>query len=96
MLTTGHVAMWSILLVGLFNSIMFSNIFALSIEGLGKYRSQGSGILFAANVGGAIIPLLQGSLADAIGIQFAFIIPVICYWYLVFYGMKGFKRVLSP
>lgn len=93
MLTTGHVAMWSILLVGLFNSIMFSNIFALSIEGLGKFRSQGSGILFAANVGGAIIPLLQGSLADTIGIQYAFIIPVICYWYLVFYGMKGSKKV---
>jgi len=93
MVTTGHVAMWSILLVGLFNSIMFSNIFALSIEGLGKFRSQGSGILFAANVGGAIIPLLQGSLADTIGIQYAFIIPVICYWYLVFYGMKGSKKV---
>lgn len=92
MLTTGHLAMWAILLVGLFNSIMFSNIFALSIEGLGKYRSQGSGILFAANVGGAIIPLLQGVLADAIGIHHAFIIPVICYWYLVYYGIKGSKH----
>ena len=82
MLTNGQFAMWSILAVGLFNSIMFPTIFTLAIAGLGKHTGQGSGILCTAIVGGAIIPLLQGLLADNIGIHHAFILPVLCYMYI--------------
>ncbi len=89
MLSFGEVAMWSILLVGLFNSIMFPTIFTLAIEGLGKHTGQGSGILCMAIVGGAIIPLLQGVLADNMGIHHAFILPVLCYLFIAFYGWKG-------
>jgi FHS family L-fucose permease-like MFS transporter len=89
MATTGHVAMWAIIAVGLFNSIMFPTIFTLAIDGLGKHTSQGSGILCMAIVGGAIIPVLQGALADSIGIHHAFIIPVLCYLYIAWYGAKG-------
>ncbi len=89
MLSTGYVAMWSILLVGLFNSVMFPTIFALSVHGLGKHTSQASGILCMAIVGGAIIPVMQGIIADNIGIQHAFFIPVICYLYIGYYALKG-------
>jgi FHS family L-fucose permease-like MFS transporter len=89
MLTFGYVAMWSILLVGLFNSIMFPTIFTLAIDGLGKHTGQGSGILCTAIVGGAIIPVLQGVIADNIGIHHAFILPVICYLFIAYYGAKG-------
>jgi len=90
-LSSGSIAMWAILLVGLFNSIMFPTIFSLALSGLGKHTSQGSGILCLAIVGGAILPLLQGFLADSSSVQFAFILPLICYLYIVFYGVKGSK-----
>lgn len=89
MLSSGKVAMWSLLLVGLCNSIMFPTIFSLGIAGLKQYTSQGSGILCLAIVGGAILPLLQGMLADQIGVQLAFILPLVCYLYIAFYGLKG-------
>lgn len=89
MLTNYSVAMWAILSVGLFNSIMFPTIFTLAIDGLGKHTGQASGILCAAIIGGAVLPLLQGLLADSIGIQHAFIIPAICYLYIAYYGLKG-------
>ncbi len=89
MLTFGELAMWSILAVGLFNSIMFPTIFTLAINGLGKHTGQGSGILCTAIVGGALIPLAQGFLADNIGIHHAFILPVLCYAYIAYYGIKG-------
>jgi MFS transporter, FHS family, L-fucose permease len=89
MVTTGHVAMWAILAVGLFNSIMFPTIFTLGLDGLGKHTGQGSGILCMAIVGGALLPVLQGYFADTIGIQHAFFIPVLCYAYILYYGMKG-------
>jgi FHS family L-fucose permease-like MFS transporter len=89
--TTGQIAMWSVISVGLFNSIMFPTIFTLAIKNLGINTSQGSSLLVMAIVGGAIIPLAQGALADAIGIQLAFILPVLCYLYIVFYGFVGSK-----
>ncbi len=95
-LSTGHLAMWSILLVGLFNSIMFPSIFTLGIAQLGPLTSEGSGLLIAAIVGGAVIPLLEGVLADHIGIHFAFIIPAVCYLYVIFYGFRGSKPAGSP
>ncbi|MCW8877178.1 MAG: sugar MFS transporter [Kangiellaceae bacterium] len=85
----GSFAMWCILGVGLFNSIMFPTIFSLAINGLGKCTSQGSGILCLSIVGGAIIPLLQGMLADTINLQIAFILPAICYIYIAYYALWG-------
>ena len=93
-LSTGHVAMWTIISVGLFNSVMFPIIFTLGVDGLGKLTSQGSSLLVMAIVGGAIIPVIQGAFADAIGIHTAFIIPALCYLYVVFYGLKGSKHSL--
>jgi FHS family L-fucose permease-like MFS transporter len=95
MATFGHFAMWSILLVGLFNSIMFPTIFTLGIAELGPLTGKASGLLVAAIVGGAIIPLAEGALADRIGIHHAFILPVLCYLYIAFYGFRG-SRVVSP
>src|ERR1700687_3845982 len=83
MLTAGQIAMWSILAIGLFNSIMFPSIFTLGINGLGSLTGKGSGLLIAAIVGGAIIPEIQGIIADRIGIHHAFFLPAICYGYIV-------------
>jgi MFS transporter, FHS family, L-fucose permease len=92
MLTLGHVAMWTIIAVGLFNSVMFPTIFTLAIEGLGPLTGDGSGLLVAAIVGGAIIPELQGVIADRIGIHHAFFLPIICYAYIVFYAFVGSQK----
>lgn len=89
----GPIAMWSILGVGLFNSIMFPTIFSLAINKLGDATSHGAGVLCLAIVGGAIIPLLQGVLADALGVQLAFILPIFCYAFIFYYGVKGAKPV---
>jgi FHS family L-fucose permease-like MFS transporter len=89
MLTFGHVAMWSIILVGFFNSIMFPSIFTSGIAQLGPLTSKGSSMLIMAIVGGAIIPVLVGVLADRIGIHHSFILPAICYLYIMYYGYKG-------
>lgn len=94
MLTFGHVAMFSILLVGLFNSIMFPSIFTLAIDGLGTLTGKGAGLLVTAIVGGAIIPVAQGAIADRIGIHHAFILPVICYLYIVYFALKGSNRAV--
>ncbi|MBB1330118.1 MULTISPECIES: sugar MFS transporter [Pseudoalteromonas] len=94
MSTSGQLAMWSILLVGLFNSIMFPTIFSLALNGLGKHTAQGSGILCLAIVGGAIVPLLQGALADSVGVQLSYVLPILCYIFIVFYGLRGSKPVL--
>ena len=92
---SGQLAMWAILLVGLFNSIMFPTIFSLAINGLGQHTSQGSGILCLAIVGGAILPLIQGVLADSIGLQNSFFLPIICYIFITYYGLSGSKPVLE-
>jgi FHS family L-fucose permease-like MFS transporter len=91
MLATGQVAMWSIIFVGFFNSIMFPSIFTLGIAELGPLTGDGSGMLVMAIVGGAIIPVAQGAIADRIGIHHAFILPVICYLYIVYYAFSGSK-----
>jgi FHS family L-fucose permease-like MFS transporter len=88
----GHVALWSILAVGLFNSVMFPSIFTLGIEGLGPLTGRGSGLLVAAIVGGALIPLAEGKMADIIGVHHAFFIPAICYVYIAFFGYTRLKQ----
>ena len=93
--STGSIAMWSIIAVGLFNSVMFPTIFTLGIAELGPLTGKASGLLIMAIVGGALVPLLQGVLADSIGIHTAFLLPAVCYLYIVFYGFRG-SRVMHP
>jgi FHS family L-fucose permease-like MFS transporter len=91
MLTGGHTAMWSILAVGFFNSIMFPTIFSLGVAELGPLTGNGSGLLNMAIVGGAILPVLQGVIADRFGIHHGFWLPVICYLYIMFFALSGSK-----
>ncbi len=91
MLATGHTAMYSIILVGFFNSIMFPSIFTLGVAELGPLTGDGSGVMIMAIVGGAIIPLAQGAIADRIGLHHAFFLPVVCYLYILFFALSGSK-----
>jgi MFS transporter, FHS family, L-fucose permease len=89
MTSAGKVAMWAVLAIGLFNSIMFPTIFTLGIAKLGRHTGEGSGVLCMAIVGGALVPVLQGYFADRIGLLPSFFVPAMCYAYIVFYGLKG-------
>ena len=89
MATTGFISMWSILGVGLFNSIMFPTIFTIAIEDLGDLKPQGSGILCTAIAGGAFIPPMYGLLTDNIGFKLAFILVILCYAYILYYGWRN-------
>lgn len=90
-LVGGKLAMWCVVAVGLFTSVGWSNTFSLALEGTGIYKSQVSSLLVMAILGGAILPPLQGWLADHTNIQFSFIVPLIAYAYVAFYGSKGHK-----
>jgi FHS family L-fucose permease-like MFS transporter len=90
--TTGLVSMWSILAVGLFNSIMFPTIFTLSIDGIGELKPKGSGLLCTAIVGGALIPPLYGYLTDQIGFKTALFFIIICYSYILWFGYRNSKK----
>ncbi|KAF1052017.1 MAG: L-fucose-proton symporter [Stenotrophomonas maltophilia] len=87
----GHVAMWALILIGLFNSIMFPTIFSLALEGLGNLTSKGSGLLCMAIVGGALVPLVQGFFADHIGLLLSFAVPLVCYVYISWFGAQGYR-----
>ncbi|MEI6860103.1 MAG: sugar MFS transporter [Shewanella sp.] len=89
--SSGMLALWAIILVGLCNSIMFPTIFTLALKGLKQHTSQGSGVLCLAIVGGALLPVAQGVIADVAGIQLSFLIPMICFVYIAFYGLLGSK-----
>jgi FHS family L-fucose permease-like MFS transporter len=91
MVLGGHTAMWTILAVGFFNSIMFPTIFSLGVAELGPLTGSGSGLLNMAIVGGAILPVIQGVIADRVGLHHAFVLPVMCYLYILFYGLSGSK-----
>jgi FHS family L-fucose permease-like MFS transporter len=91
MFTSGPVAIWSLVFCGFANSIMFPNIFALGIAGLGPMTSKGSGLIVTACFGGAVIPPIYGALADKVGIQYAFIVPILCYLYVAYFGLSGYK-----
>ena len=90
-MTAGETAKWAILCVGLFCSVMWSNIFSLAIEGLGPLKSQASSLLVIAILGGALLPRALGEVADRWGIQFAFIVPMIAFAYVTFYGLYGYR-----
>ncbi|MFT5079011.1 MAG: FHS family L-fucose permease-like MFS transporter [Planctomycetota bacterium] len=94
MSSSGLLAMWSILAVGLFNSIMFPTIFTLTLDGLGDLKPQASGLLCMAIVGGAIIPPIYGALADGIGYKSAFILVIACYSYILYFGYKKQKEIV--
>ncbi|SFG05394.1 sugar MFS transporter [Pontibacter chinhatensis] len=89
---TGSVAMWAVISIGLFNSIMFPTIFTLAIKGLGVHTSQASSLLVMAIVGGAVLPPIQGAVADITGdLQISFLVPLLCYLYIMYYGFSGYK-----
>ncbi len=92
----GAVAMWAILAVGLCNSIMFPTIFSMALHRLGKFTGQGSGILCMAIVGGAIVPFMQGYVADQVGLHLSFYIPAVCYAFILFYGIKYASLYATP
>ncbi len=92
---TGGVAMWAVLAIGLFNSVMFPNIFTLGIRDLGHLTARGSSLLIMAIVGGAIVPLLMGVTADHLGICEALFIPALCYLYIIYYGVHGYRAGLA-
>jgi MFS transporter, FHS family, L-fucose permease len=87
--SAGALAMWSVIAIGFFNSIMFPTLFTLSIEGLGPMTARASSLLVMAIFGGAVIPQLQGFLADSIGVQRAFVLPALCYAYIAWYALSG-------
>jgi FHS family L-fucose permease-like MFS transporter len=89
MASHGSVAMWSVLAIGLVKSVLFPTIFTTAIERLGALTGRASSLLIMAIVGGAVVPLLQGALADRIGIQHAFVLPLACYAYIGWYGLRG-------
>jgi FHS family L-fucose permease-like MFS transporter len=91
MVIAGRTAMWALLLIGLFNSIMFPTIFTLAIAGLGRFTGAGSGIVCMAIVGGAIVPVLQGFVADRDLLLYSFAVPAVCYLYIAWYGLSGHK-----
>ena len=91
--TKGQLAMWSVIGIGLFASIMWSNIFTLAIRGLGKYTSQGSSLLIMAILGAALIPPIQGLVADRFGVQQSFIVILACHLFVSWYGFKGSKML---
>jgi FHS family L-fucose permease-like MFS transporter len=91
--TSGHIAMWAIVSCGLFNSVMWPCIFPLSVQGLGRFTSQGSGILVTMVVGGAVIPEIQGFLADSLGYQRSFMIVLLCYVYILFFALRGYRNL---
>ncbi len=87
----GAVTQWALLLIGFFNSIMFPTIFSLGTKGLGKFTGAASGIISTAIVGGALIPVLQGLVIDNMGLMISYVIPAVCYVYILFFATQGYK-----
>ena len=88
---SADIAMWALLAIGFFNSIMFPTIFSLATKKLGKFTNSASGFLCTAIVGGALIPVLQGKIADDYGMMISYVAPAVCYVYIVFFALKGYK-----
>ena len=94
-LSTGWLALWAVILVGLMNSIMFPTIFTLSIEGLGERTARASAYLIMAIVGGALVPLLQGVVADRIGLAASFAVPLLCYFYVAAFALHCLRHPVA-
>jgi FHS family L-fucose permease-like MFS transporter len=89
--TTGLISIWGVVLIGFFHSIMFPTIFALSIKNLGPLTKRGSSLLVMAILGGAIFPALMGKISDTSNIQRAFLVPLLCYIYIFYFAVSGYK-----
>lgn len=95
LLGSGSVPVWAIVLVGFFHSIMFPTIFALSLKNLGSYTKLGSSLLVMSIIGGAVIPAVMGKISDATNIQRAFVVPLICHAYVLYFALRGYKPVAT-
>jgi len=94
LLGSGAAPLWAVVLIGFFHSIMFPTIFALSIKQLGRYTKLGSSLLVASIIGGAIFPAIMGFISDHSNIRVAFIVPLICQAYVLYFAMRGYRPVL--
>jgi FHS family L-fucose permease-like MFS transporter len=88
---SGPASVWALVLIGLFNSIMFPTIFALSIKNLGPLTKRGSSLQVMAILGGAVLPAIMGRISDATNIRTAFVIPLVCYLYISYFAVSGYK-----
>jgi len=95
LVTSGIVPVWAVVVIGFFHSIMFPTIFALSIKNLGPLTKRGSSLLVMSIIGGAIFPAIMGRISDMSNIQTAFIVPLICYTYILYFGVKGYKPLTT-
>src|SRR5579862_677534 len=95
LITSGIVPVWAVVVIGFFHSIMFPTIFALSIKNLGPLTKRGSSLLVMSIIGGAIFPAIMGRISDASNIQTAFLVPLICYVYILYFAVKGYKPVTT-
>ncbi len=93
--STGIVPVWAVVFIGFFHSIMFPTIFALSVKGLGNHTKRGSSLLVMSIIGGAIVPAIMGYISDASNIQKAFIVPLICYLYVLYFALRGYRPTAS-
>ncbi len=93
LLASGLIPVWAVVLIGFFHSIMFPTIFALSIKDLGMLTKRGSSLLVMAILGGAIFPAIMGRISDASNIQKAFIVPLVCYLFILYFGLSGHKPI---
>jgi len=89
LLTSGSVAVWSVVLLGFFHSIMFPTIFALSLRDLGSVTKLGSSLLVMSIIGGAVVPATMGRISDATSIQTAFAVPLICHLFVMYFALRG-------
>jgi FHS family L-fucose permease-like MFS transporter len=96
LLATGLLSIWAVVLIGFFHSIMFPTIFALSIKNLGPLTKRGSSLLVMAILGGAFFPAIMGRISDASSIQTAFVVPLLCYLFILYFGLSGYKPAPAP
>jgi FHS family L-fucose permease-like MFS transporter len=96
LLATGLISIWAVVLIGFFHSIMFPTIFALSIKNLGALTKRGSSLLVMAILGGAFFPAIMGRISDASSIQTAFLVPLLCYLFILYFGLSGHKPAAAP
>jgi FHS family L-fucose permease-like MFS transporter len=96
LLATGVIPVWAVVVIGFFHSIMFPTIFALSIKNLGALTKRGSSLLVMAIVGGAFFPAIMGRISDAASIQRAFLVPLLCYVFILYFGLSGYKPSATP
>jgi MFS transporter, FHS family, L-fucose permease len=96
LVATGLLSIWAVVLIGFFHSIMFPTIFALSIKNLGPLTKRGSSLLVMAILGGAFFPAIMGRISDASSIQKAFVVPLLCYVFILYFGLSGYKPSPAP